>query len=100
MRDSSALQPQRVPGTSRLHTKGAVAGEWQAAFHYAVKATAVRKSYDTVLIGLDFSRHYETEALLRGGEERQARAEVQRLGEHLGSNQRFRLPYLRSEALL
>ncbi len=78
----------------------AVAGEWQAAYHYAVQAIAVRKSYDAVLIGLDFSRAYETEALLRGGEERQARAEVQRLGECVGTNRRFRLPYLQSLAVL
>ena len=31
---------------------------------------------------------------------RQAREEVQRLGERLGSNRRFRIPYLRSLALL
>jgi hypothetical protein len=33
-------------------------------------------------------------------DERQARAEVQRLGEHLGPYLRFRLPYLRSLAVL
>ena len=49
---------------------------------------------------MDFSPQYETEALLRGGDERQARAEVQRLGERLGSNRRFRIPYLRSLAVL
>jgi hypothetical protein len=52
------------------------------------------------LIGLDFYRQYETEALLHAGDECQARAEVQRLGEGLGSNQRFRIPYLRSLAVL
>ena len=52
------------------------------------------------LIGLDFYRHYETEALLRAGDERQARAEVQRLGEHLGPYVRFRIPYLRLLAVL
>ena len=100
MAETLDLRTPRVPALSLLCMNCAVAGEWQAAYHYAVQAIAVRKSYDAVLIGLDFSRAYETEALLRGGEERQARAEVQRLGEHLGSNQRFRLPYLRSEALL
>jgi hypothetical protein len=49
---------------------------------------------------MDFYRQYETEALLHAGDERRARAEVQRLGEDLGSNQRFRIPYLRSRALL
>ena len=64
------------------------------------KAIALRKSSDEVLFSLDFSRQYETEALLRGGEESQARAAVQRLGEGLGPNRRYRLPYLRSLARL
>ena len=49
---------------------------------------------------LDFSRQYETEALLRAGDERQAREEVRRLEERLGSNRRFRIPSLRSLAIL
>ena len=52
------------------------------------------------MILLDFSPQYETEALLRGGDESQARAAVHRLGEYVGPNQRFRLPYLRSLAVL
>jgi tetratricopeptide (TPR) repeat protein len=52
------------------------------------------------LIVFDFSRQYETEALLRRGDERQARAEVQRLGERVGPYRRFRIPYLRSLAVL
>jgi tetratricopeptide (TPR) repeat protein len=94
------LRTPRVPTLSRLCMNCAVAGEWQAAYHYAVQAIAVRKSYDAVLIGLDFFRHYETEALLRGGDERQARAEVQRLGERIGPYRRFRISYLRSLAVL
>jgi tetratricopeptide (TPR) repeat protein len=49
---------------------------------------------------LDFSRQYETEALLRAGDERQAREEVRRLEERLESNRRFRIPSLRSLAIL
>ena len=94
------LGPSCVPALSRLCMKCAVAGEWEQAYRYALKAIAVRKSHDAALIMLDFYPHYETEALLRGGDERQARAEVQRLGERLGSYQRFRLPYLRSLATL
>src|SRR5947209_14353456 len=75
-------------------------GDWEQAHAYAVEAMALRGRIDRVMIPLDFSFHYETEALMRGGDERQARIEVQRLGERLGSNRRFRLPYLRSEALL
>lgn len=49
---------------------------------------------------MDFCQQYETEALLRGGDEQQAREAVQRLGEQLGPNLRFRIPYLRSLAVL
>lgn len=94
------LRPSRVPTLSRLCMHCAVAGRWEEAYRYALRALAVRKSYGMPLVGLDFYRHYETEALLRGGDECQARAEVQQLGENLGSNQRFRIPYLRSRALL
>ena len=49
---------------------------------------------------LDFSRQYETEALLRAGDERLAREEVRRLEERPGPNRRFRIPSLRSSAIL
>jgi tetratricopeptide (TPR) repeat protein len=94
------LGPLRVSALSQLCMYYALAGEWEAAYRYAVKAITVRKSSDVALLVLDFSRQYETEALLHGGDERQARAEVQRLGERLGNYQRFRIPYLRSLAVL
>ena len=94
------LGPLRVPALSRLCMHYALVGEWEAAYRYAVKAITVRKCSDVALLLLDFSGPYETEALLRGGDESQARAEVQRLGEHLGNYQRFRIPYLRSKARL
>jgi tetratricopeptide (TPR) repeat protein len=77
-----------------------MAGEWEAASHYALQAIAERKRTDATLIWLDFTSHYEAEALLHSGQEQQAREEVRRLGERLGSNRRFRIPYLRSLALL
>jgi len=94
------LRPTRVPALSQLCMHYALAGEWEAAYRYAVKAIAVRKSLDRALIPMDFSRPYETEALLRGGDERQAREEVQRLGECVGPYRRFRIVYLRSLATL
>jgi DNA-binding SARP family transcriptional activator len=94
------LGPLRVPALSQLCMNCAQAGEWEAAYRYAMKAIAIRKSHNVALIALDFYRHYETEALLRGGDEKRAREEVQRLGEGLGPNRRFRLPYLRSLATL
>ncbi len=89
-----------VPVLSQLCMHYAVAGQWEAAYRYAAQSIITRKSLDKALILLDFSPQYETEALLRGGDERQAREAVHRLGEHLGPNQRFRIPYLRSLAVL
>ena len=63
---------------SRLCMNYALAGEWEQAYRYAVQAITVRKSHDVALKALDFYSHYETEALLREGEERQARETVHR----------------------
>jgi tetratricopeptide (TPR) repeat protein len=94
------LGPLRVPALSRLCMHYAMIEEWDQAYRYAIKAITVRKSSDVALLVLDFYHEYETEALLHGGDERQAREEVHRLGERLGPYRRFRIPYLRSEALL
>ena len=100
MAETLDLGPFRVIPLSQLCMHCAVAGEWEAAYQYAVKAIVLRKSSDVALIPLDFSPRYETEALLRGGDERQAREEVHRLRERLGPYRRFRIPYLRSLAVL
>jgi len=94
------LGPLRVPALSRLCMHHALTGDREAAYRYAVKAIAIRKRADAAVIALDFYRQYETEALLCGGDERQAREAVHRLGERLGPNRRFRVPYLRSLAVL
>ncbi|HET8853733.1 MAG TPA: tetratricopeptide repeat protein, partial [Ktedonobacteraceae bacterium] len=98
--ESLNLGPLRVSALSQLCMHYALARQWETAYRYALKAITVRKSSDVALIVLDFYRQYETEALLCGGDESQARAEVQRLGERLGHYRRFRLPYLRSLAVL
>ncbi len=77
-----------------------MAEQWEQAHRYALKAITIRESLNRTLIALDFYPHYETEALLRGGHESQARAEVRRLGERLGPSARFRIPYLQSLAVL
>ncbi len=89
-----------VPVLSQLCMHYAVAGQWEAAYRYASKAIALHKSYDAILIPWDFYSPYETEALVRGGQESQARAAVHRLGEGLGPKRRYRIPYLRSLAAL
>ena len=90
----------RVVTLSQLCMNYAVAGQWDQAHMYAVRAMAVRESFERAMILLDFSRQYETEALLRGGDERRARAAMHRLREGLGPSPRFRVPYLRSMAVL
>ena len=94
------LRSFRVPVLSQLCMNCAVAGQWGQAHTYAVQAMALRKSLDQTMILLDFSPQYETEALLRGGDESQARAALHRLGEGLGPSPRFRVPYLQSVAVL
>jgi tetratricopeptide (TPR) repeat protein len=90
----------RVPVLSQLCMHFALTGEWAQAYRYAVQAIALRESFDRTMILFDFSPQYETEALLRGGDESQARAAVSQLGERVGANRRFRIPSLRSRALL
>jgi tetratricopeptide (TPR) repeat protein len=90
----------RMSALTRLCMNCAEAEEWERAHRYALETIAVRESQDAALFIMNFPRQYETEALLRGGDESLARAEVQRLEEGLGSNRRFRIPYLRSKAVL
>jgi len=78
----------------------ALKGEWEQASHYALKAITLRKHAAAPFVPLDFFRSYETEALLQMGEEDLARAEVQQMGEHQELYRRFRIPYLRSLAVL
>src|SRR5260370_37002412 len=61
----------RVVTLSQLCMNCAVAGQWGQAHTYALKAMALRESLDRAMILLDFYSHYETEALLRGGDEQQ-----------------------------
>ncbi len=90
----------RVVILSQLCMNYAVAGQWDQAHTYAVQAMALRESLERTRILFDFSPQYETEALLRGGDEQKARAAVHRLGEGLGPSPRFRIPYLQSLAVL
>jgi tetratricopeptide (TPR) repeat protein len=94
------LRQFRVSAFSRLCRHAVVAGEWEAACRYALQAIAERKHTVAALVWLDFSWHYETEAFLHTGQERQAQEAVHQLGERLGANRRFRIPYLRSLAVL
>ncbi|WP_201376623.1 hypothetical protein [Ktedonobacter robiniae] len=95
-----ALEYYDAPVLSQLCMHYVVAGEWEQAHAYALQAIALRKRAGKALIWLDFFPQYEIEALLRAGDEKLVREEVQRLGARLGANRRFRVPYLRSLAIL
>jgi hypothetical protein len=74
----------------------ASSGDWGQAQIYARQT--LQSIQDELLMPLSFSGWYLTEALLRGGDGDLARAEVERLGKIVGSNRRFRIPWLRSLA--
>jgi DNA-binding SARP family transcriptional activator/predicted ATPase/tetratricopeptide (TPR) repeat protein len=76
----------------------ALTGDWDQAHVYARQTLQSRG--DEALLPMGFTGWYETEALLRGGDGDLARAEVERLGEIVGDNQRYRLPLFRSLAVL
>ncbi len=76
----------------------ALTGDWGQAHVYARQTLQFRQ--DETLPPMSFAGWYETEALLRGGDSEMARAEVERLDKVVGDNKRFRLPLLRSLAVL
>ena len=66
-----------------------VAGQWQQAYTYALKAAAAR---DPTILSLGGAAHwYEIAALLWGGSADQAVEEVRCLGEEINNNGRFAL---------
>ena len=83
---------------SELCADCVLAGQWQQAYTYALKAAAAR---DPTILSLGgAARWYETVALLWGGSADQAREEVRRFGEGMNNNRRCTIPYLRSLAVL
>lgn len=84
----------------KLCANRALAGDWEAARGYALESLQIREEVPSCLIWMDFERHHETEALLRGGEEELAREDARRLGERIGENRRHRIVHLRMLAVL
>jgi tetratricopeptide (TPR) repeat protein len=83
---------------AELCTDCALAGNWVQATTYAREALAYRK-YDVLPLVIP-TRWPETQALLQSGEIELAREDSQRWGELVGHLPRFRLPHLRSLAVL
>jgi tetratricopeptide (TPR) repeat protein len=81
----------------------ALAGDWTEASEAAIQAVSLRETLQARLLLLDFSRHYEIEALVRLDNHELAQADVRRLGERLrtdGSDRRYWLVYHRMQAVL
>src|SRR5919112_913900 len=86
-----------VYSSIRLCAVAALSEDWEEAYAHARRAHQGRTYFD-VLEGLYL--HHEVEALLRGGDERSAREEVHRYAERAEVNERDRIAYLRSLAVL
>jgi tetratricopeptide (TPR) repeat protein len=81
----------------RLRTVAALSENWEEAYAHA-KRTHQNKTSIYLLDSLYL--HHEVEALLRGGDERSAREEVSRFAERAKVNERGRVAYQRSLAVL
>ena len=93
-----ALGPQyEVFSSIRLCAVGALSEDWEEAYAHAKKVHEDRTSFNVLDI---FYLHHVVEALLRGGDERSAREEVRRFSERAEANERERMTYLRSLAVL
>ena len=89
-------QYEAFPST-RLCGVAALSENWEEAYDYMLRAREAGTSFNL----LDsFYLHQEVEALLRGGDERLAREQVRRFAERAQTNERDRLAYLRSSAVL
>ena len=75
-----------------------MAGEWTEAYDYARQVLEFHAGSDVLPMGM--VGWYETEALLRGGDGDLARLDVERQALVVGQNRRYRLPLLRSQAVL
>jgi hypothetical protein len=76
----------------------ALAGDWDQAHGYAMQRLQSRGDEPLLPVGL--TGWFEIEALLRGGDSDLAQTGVESLGRIVGNNRRYRLPLLRSQAVL
>jgi DNA-binding SARP family transcriptional activator len=90
----------RLMVATRWCTQHALRGDWEAAHHATLHAQAIRDVTATQRNAFDLARYFETEALLRAGDRDRASADAQRFHAQLGTNRRYRLIWLRMQALL
>lgn len=75
----------------------ALAGRWELAHEAARRALDARNG---TVFQTGLTRWLECEALVRGGDRAAAERDTALFGEHVGSNRRVRIPYLRCLAVL
>ena len=93
-----ALGPQyEVFSSIRLCAVAALSEDWEDAYAYAKRTRQGRTFFNVLDI---FYLHHVVEALLRGGDQRSAREEVSSFAERTEANERERIAYLRSLAVL
>jgi len=61
----------------------AIAGDWSGASEAALQSVSLQETLQARVLPLDFTRHYEIEALIRGGNHELAASDVRQLGERL-----------------
>jgi len=92
------LGPQyEALSSASLCAVAALSEDWEEAYAHALRALEAGTSFD-VLDGLYL--HHEVEALLRGGDEQLAPEGVRRFADRPRTNERERIAYLRSLAVL
>jgi len=83
--------------SARLCVVAALSENWEEAYAHAKRANEAGV-FANQLVSMHL--HHEVEALLRGGDERLAREEVHRFAQRAKANERDRIAYLRSQAVL
>ena len=93
-----ALGPQYEVFTSiRLCGVAALSEDWEEAYAYAKRARQGRTFFNVLDI---FYLYHVVEGLLRGGDEKSAREELRHFADRAEANERERITYLRSLAVL
>jgi tetratricopeptide (TPR) repeat protein len=87
----------RVFSSARFCVLAALSEDWEGAYAHARIAQEMGMFFNPVL---SVYLYHEIEALLRGGDEGLAREEVRRFAERARTNERDRVAYLRSLAVL
>ena len=97
LEEAAELGHYKILSHARFCVLAALSNDWKDAYARAKMDHEVGTFFDPLL---SIHLHGKVEALLRGGDERLAREEVHRFAERAETNERDRMSYLRSLAVL